>query len=456
MDSSNLEVVSGNTLKVFIKYVSLNVFSLLAVTSSGFIDAYFVSNFIDKGGNDGQLGLASINIFMPVFAIIHAFSIMLTIGSAVRAGKYIGENRNYEANQTFTSSVVLISVLMIIFSIFSVVFDEEVARFLGSSDKLLPYVTTYLNTFMPFIISPALNFAFTAYARVDGRPFLAVYTMVVSFFINIVLNYIFIITLDMGIKGAALATGLSTVPSTLFLLFYFISKYSSISFVTKFESARRLGRSTYNGFSEFISGASVGLVVFIFNLIMMKYAKEAGVSAFTIIHYLLWGTSMIAYGIGDALVPLVSINLGARRFKRIKKFLTYAVVLSIIVSVLTFLSTIFFGDDMIIIFLKDRSSEAFIVSMEFMKYVRWSFLFIAPAIILSAYFTAMQKPTLSLIVALSRGVVLPIFFVLVLPLFMGEIGVYLSLTVSNILATIIAVYLFYLNKKYSSNIKSND
>ena len=456
MNSSNLEVVSGNTLTIFIKYVSLNVLSLVAMTSSGFVDAYFVSNYLGGGGKEGELGLASINIFLPVFSLIFAFSIMLTIGSAVRAGKYIGEDRTYEADQTFTSSIILISVLMIIFSALCVIFNEGVARFLGSSDILLPYVTTYLKTFMPFVISPALNYAFTVYARVDGKPFLAVSAIVASFFINIVLNYLFIIELDMGLRGAALATGLSTVPSTLFLLFYFISKYSTISFVLKFESLKKVALSIYNGSSEFISESSLGLVTFMFNIIMMKFAKEAGVSAFTTINYLTWAAGMIAYGIGDALVPLISINLGSKKLKRIRKFLIYSMVSSLAVGFIIFTSTIFFGADMVAVFLKDRSSEAFLVSMEFMKYVRWSFLFIAPAIILSAYFTAMQKPTLSLIIALSRGAVLPIFFVLVLPLFLGDIGVYLSLTVANILATLFAIYLFVLNKKHSSKIKCSE
>ena len=453
MNSSNLEVVSGNTLTIFIKYASLNVLSLIAMTSSGFVDAYFVSNYVGGGGKDGELGLASINIFLPVFSLIFAFSIMLTIGSAVRAGKYIGENKGYEANQTFTSSIVLISVLMIIFSALCVIFNESVARFLGSSDLLLPYVTTYLTTFMPFVISPALNYAFTVYARVDGKPFLAVSAIVASFVINIVLNYLFIIEFDMGLRGAALATGLSTVPSTLFLFFYFLSKYSTISFVLKFESLKKLALSTYNGLSEFISESSLGLVTFIFNIIMMKFAKEAGVSAFTTINYLTWAAGMIAYGIGDALVPLISINLGSNKLKRIRKFLIYAIVSSLAVGFIIFTSTIFYGGDMVAVFLKDRTSEAFMVSMEFMKYVRWSFLFIAPAIILSAYFTAMQKPTLSLIIALSRGAILPIFFVLLLPLFLGDVGVYLSLTVANILGTIFAIYLFVLNRKHSSKIK---
>ncbi len=456
MNSSNLEVVSGNTLTIFIKYVSLNVLSLVTMTSSGFVDAYFVSNYVGGGGKESELALASINIFLPVFSLIFAFSIMLTIGSAVRAGKYIGENRNYEANQTFTSSIILISVLMIIFSALCVLFNESVARFLGSSDTLLPYVTTYLTTFMPFVISPALNYAFTVYARVDGKPFLAVSAIVASFVINIVLNYMFIIEFDMGLRGAALATGLSTVPSTLFLFFYFLSKYSAISFVLKFESLRKVALSTYNGLSEFISESSLGLVTFIFNIIMMKFAKEAGVSAFTTINYLTWAAGMIAYGIGDALVPLISINLGSKKLKRIRKFLIYAMVSSLTVGFIIFTSTIFFGEEMIAVFLKDRSSEAFMVSMDFLKYVRWSFLFIAPAIILSAYFTAMQKPTLSLIIALSRGAILPIFFVLVLPLFLGNTGIYLSLTVANILGTIFAIYLFVLNRKHSSNIKCSE
>ncbi len=456
MNSSNLEVVSGNTLTIFIKYVSLNVLSLIAMTSSGFVDAYFVANYIGNGENEGQLALASINIFLPVFSLSFAFSIMLTIGSAVRAGKYIGENKSYEANQTFTSSIILIAVLMIIFSTLCIIFNEPVARFLGSSDTLLPYVTTYLKTFMPFVIFPTLNYAFTVYARVDGKPFLAVSTIVASFMLNIILNYLFIIVFDMGLRGAALATGLSSVPSTIFLLIYFLSKYSTISFVLKFESFKKVALSTYNGLSEFISESSLGLVTFIFNIIMMKFAKEAGVSAFTTINYLTWAAGMIAYGIGDALVPLISINLGSKKMKRIKKFLIYAMVSSLTVGLIIFTSTIFFGEDMVAVFLKDRSSEAFLVSMEFMKYVKWSFLFIAPAIILSAYFTAMQKPSLSLVIALSRGAVLPIFFVLVLPLFLGNTGIYISLTVSNVLGTMFAIYLFMLNKRHSSKIKCSE
>jgi len=443
-DSSNLEIISGNKLKVFLKYVLLNTISIMAITSSGIVDAYFIGQYVNSES------LAAVNIVIPVFSLVFGITIMFTIGSAVRVGKYIGENQIEKANSTFTTSVAVVAIIIAIISMLMFIFSERVAMLLGSNDELLSRVVIYLSTISPFLISLTLNFVLSAYIRVDGKPLFALFAVIISLFLNILLNYIFIIHLNMGLYGAAFATGLSTIPSTMVLFIYFFTKYSNISFVSirKFESFKKILISAYNGLSEFISEASIGFVIFIYNGAMINFASSAGVAAFTAINYLLWASGMMSYAIGDTVMPLISINFGARRYDRVRSFLKYSIIGSVSVVITIFLIATIYNEQLISIFIKDIDSRAYSISVEFLSYVKWGFLFASIPIILSAYFTAMHRPMESFIIAILRGAVFPLSTVLILPIFFNEYGIYTSFLVSNILAFICAIFLFYINQKY--------
>jgi len=444
ISGSNLEVISGNKLSIFLKYVLLNTISILAMTSSGIVDAYFIGQYVDANS------LGAVNIALPIYGLVFAVSIMFTIGSAVRAGKYIGENQQEKANATFTTSVAVVILLIIMLSILIFIFSERVAILLGSNEELLSRVTLYIHTLSPFFVFPTLNYVLAVYIRVDNRPFFAVTAVVISFFLNIILNYIFIVYLQMGLQGAALATGLATIPSTIIMFIYFFTKYSNISFISirKFESFKKILSSAYNGLSEFVSEASLGFVTFIFNIVMIDFASSAGVAAFTAVNYLMWASGMISYAIGDAIVPLISINFGAKLYDRIRSFLKYSIIGSISIGIVLFLVATIYNDQLISIFIKDINSIAYSISIEFLSYVKWGFLFISVPIILSAYFTAIHRPKESFIIAILRGAVFPISTVIILPIFFNEYGIYSSFLVSNILAFSCAIYLFYFNQKY--------
>ena len=186
----------------------------------------------------------------------------------------------------------------------------------------------------------------------------------------------------------------------------------------------------------------------LFNIIMMKYAQEEGVAAFTAINYILWLGSMVDYAAADSLNPLISTNYGAGKFNRIKNFLKTGIIFTASNGIFVFILISFFGEILISLFIKDTSSAAFIMALEFMNIIKWAFFLNGINMVLSSYFTAMLRPKESAIIAVLRSLILPCTMLLVLPVYFGKTGIYSAVPLSELLTFTIAVTLFMLSRNF--------
>ncbi len=432
-------IVSGNIFTTFFKFTIPNVLSLMAMSSAAIVDGMFVGRFV------GENALAAVNIVMPIYSIVFGIAIMLTIGGAVRAGKYLGENNRSDASKIFTNIVLIISITALIITILCLIFTDVTVTLLGANESLRPLSAQYLKILCIFFLFMAMQYSISVFIRVDGRPIIASVALVLGAIINAILDFIFIKYLSLGLTGAALATGISAIIPFVILITHFFSNKNKLRFTKPFGNFKEIFSAAYNGSSEFLSEMSAGILVFMFNRIMIENLGAEGVAAFTAINYALWAGGMLAYGVGDSIVPLVSVNYGARKAKRIKKFMALAFATVFSIGLIIFGSMTIIPDVMISIFLPDKTSYAFQVALEFTSYIRWAFFFIGLNIIFSSYFTAMHRPLESLIIASSRGLILPIIFLNTIPLFFGMKGVYFTVPLSEIITLIVTIFLYKFN-----------
>ena len=442
MESKQSNIVTLNETKLFYKFAVPNILSLVLLSSAGIVDAIFIGRYVD------EISLAAVNTANPVYSFIWGLSMMIMIGGAVAAGKYFGEKNIKAANEVFTNSIIAVFLITVVVSLIIFIFTENIIMLIGGSEKTTPIAALYLKTIIPFILFTTIGYGLSVFARVDGFPMLASLALIMGALTNIILDAIFIAVLNMGVKGAAYATGISFIVSFLILFIHFARKKGNLRITLQLRNFSHIIKTSYNGLSEFLNEISVGITMALFNIIMMKYAQEEGVAAFTAINYIMWLGNMVNYGAADTLNPLISTNYGAGKFDRIKNILKTGAFFTLLNGFGIFLTILFFSHELTSLFIKDTSSNAYNISIEFMSYVKWAFFLSGINMVLSSYFTAMLRPKESAVIASLRSLIMPYFMLLLLPKLLEIKGVYLTIPVSEIVTFITALTLFVLSSKF--------
>jgi len=431
-----METITRNTRSVFIQYTVPSVLGMLAVSSAAVVDGFFVGNYV------GASGLAAINLAMPIFSILFGLALMMGVGSSVVSGKLLGAGDRTTASHMFSKTVLAVSLFSIILSLLVYLLLPSFFKAFGATDDLLNDTTTYVTIFLPFIPFLMVGIVFDYFVKIDNRPIFAFFALLFSAFVNILLDWLFIAYFEQGILGAALATGISQLALFLFLIPHFFSKKSAIKFIKPKGQWLSIIKAAGNGSSEFINEASVGITAIIFNYVMLQNFGVDGVAAYAVISYLIWFSIMINFGISDALQPVLSKNYGAQRFDRIAIFLKYALLSVSVIGVTIIVLLWQFPHYLTDLFLQSKDEQAIIIVMKFVMLIWPLFLFNGISLVISAYFTATHKPLPSAAIAIARSLLLPVFFVYLLPFFFGCMGIYLAIPASEFLAMILALVLY--------------
>lgn len=446
--NNDLEIASGNIYKTFFKFSLPNMVGLMAMSSVALVDAYFVSQYVSP------VAFAAVNIIMPLITIVFGIAIMFTIGAAVLVGTYLGENKIVKARAVFTKVMITISSISLFFSVVCYFFSYDVARLLHANDEIMVYAKPYLEMVALFFLFQALEYSLSVMIRTDGNPYLASIAVLSGALLNFILDYIFIVKMNMGIEGAALGTGISFMVSTFMLLFHFILKKGNLKLTNKIGRWKEIFFAAYNGSSELFSEASVAIIAYLFNKIMVESLGTYGVEAFAVINISLWAVNMLCYAIGDSLVPLLSINYGAGYYDRIKKILTLSRISVLFIGGLAFLLFTFIPEIIVSLLLDKKNKEAFEIALVFADYTKYAFLFLGLNIVFSSSFTAIQKPFHSIVVAALRGLILPVICIYFLPFILNETGLYMAISVAEF-TTIILAYYLWKNTKVIRDINTN-
>lgn len=436
-----IDVLTGKPITVFFSYTIPVVIGLIASSSAGIIDGMFIGNFI------GNTALAAVTLCVPVFPVLMGIAILFSTGGEVFCGKFIGEGNYHKASEVFTKVSLVVFLISLLIAIFGFVFLNSLVTLLGAGEDINGMVTDYLRI---IILSAPLvsTFSLSYFVRVDGNPKLSSLALLVTSILNVILDYIFIVHLDWGVKGAAWGTILSYSAMPLMVLPHFLLKKGKLHFIKITKSFRILRDIMYNGSSEFFSELSGGILLFIINTTMMKFYGTQGVAAYAIVGYLLYFTNMAFYGVSDSIKSIISINFGAKEYQRVSQILRIAIVtvvsFGLIIAVLTQINSTLFVQ----MFLqKDSVADVSSLANKFLLAISPVFLIMGANIILSAYFTALNRPKPSLVISLLRALILPIILIPVITNIIGGEGVITALIATEIATLIIALFLLIDKRK---------
>ncbi len=375
---------------------------------------------------------------------------MFSIGGAVRAGSYLGQNNIEAAAAVFSKCLISILIVSLLFMGFSLILDRQILTLLGAPNELITLVLPYFHIICVVLVLQVTSMVLYYFIRLDNRQKLGTFALVAGALINIALDALFIISLEMGLKGAALATLAAQIVQMLILSTYFLSKNRRLRLLLMPGNWSEVTKVAYNGLSEFVNELSGGMVILLLNWLLIIYQGVNGLAAFAVINYLIFISLMIYYGIADALHLLISQNHGAAQAKRIRDFLITAMSLVLVLSLLLISVLLLYPQWLIQLFLQDNAVESQQLSAEFIMLVWPLFVVNGLNVTLSVYLTAMQKPLPSMLVALTRGLLLPAALLLLFVTWLPDKQFLIALPLAEWLTFILALVLCW---KYSpSNI----
>ena len=388
------------------------------------VDGMFVSRFVSTNA------LSSINIVYPAVNIVLGLAIMLSTGSSAIVARKMGEGKPEEARQTFTAVIFLNVIIGLVLAVLGTLLAAPLSRMLGASDVLLADCVTYLRWQLGFAPALMLQILFQMYFVTEGRPGIGLFLTVAAGITNAVLDYILIVPMGMGIAGAAIATVTGYMIPALFGLIYFACAKRSLWFVRPRMSGAELGETCLNGSSEMVTNLSAGIITFLFNLTMMRFAGEDGVAAITIIQYSQFLLNALYMGFSQGVSPVISYNYGSRNTKQLKQVFKTSLIFTGVTSFLVFATAQLAGGIIVTIFAHPGTAVYDLARHGFMVF-SFGYLFSGVNIFSSALFTALSNGRVSAVISFVRTLCLIVLCLLLLPLIMGLDGVWLAVPVAE-------------------------
>lgn len=434
-------VKSTHCFRDFAKYASLNVLGMLGLSCYILADTFFISKAL------GANGLTALNLAIPIYSFIHGSGLMLGMGGATQYSIAKSQNEPHAANRVFTHTGVLALGFAAVFFIAGLFFSGSIIRLLGADAAVFQMSQIYLQVILLFAPMFIVNNVLLCFVRNDGAPQLAMLAMLGGSLSNIILDYVFMFPLHMGIFGAVLATGFAPVISMLILRPFFIKKQNRFRLI-KDRLCVKLSRGIFSsGMPSLITEMSSGIVMIVFNAIILRLQGNVGVAAYGVIANLSLVVLSVYTGIAQGVQPLLSSAYGAGRRSRVQALWRYALMSMLILSGLIYAAVFFGAPRIAAIFNSGQNALLQSIAVAGLQTYFTACVFAGFNIILSVYFTSTAHARPAHAISLLRGflIILPVAFVL--SAIGGMTGVWYVLPITEAIVAGIGVWLYRVAQK---------
>lgn len=424
-------------LKSFKKYVTLNVLGMIGLSCYILADTFFIAKGL------GTNGLASLNLAISVYSFIHGLGLMIGIGGATKYSILKAKQEYKEANIFFSTSInlgVIVGILLLLIGIF---FSEPISKVLGANEHTFAMTNTYLKTILTFSPFFILNNILIAFVRNDGEPRLSMAGMLIGSFSNVILDYIFIFPLNMGMFGAAFATGLAPIISLCVLSLHFIKGNNNFNYKKVKLNIKRICNICSLGTSSLITEISSGIVLIIFNIVILNLEGNIGVAAYGIVANLSLVSASLFTGIAQGIQPLLSSFYGSKDVPSIKKVYKYSIVLSLITAVGLYITVFIFSNQLVSIFNSESNFLLETLAIKGLRVYFIGFVFAGVNIITASFFCSIEQAKMGFTISIIRSIIAIIPFVIALSAIFGINGVWLSFSCAELIAFIVAIICLY-------------
>ncbi len=423
------------TLRNIMKFAIPTIVMTLFMSFYTMVDGLFVSNLI------GTDALSAVNLTAPIISLVTAISTMLATGGSAVIMKKMGEQKTREANEDFTFLIIVNVIVGLMMSCLGYFVMDTVFESMALSPKVFSYCRLYLSRYLMFTIPVLLMNNFTLYMIAAGKSAFSMICSIAGGILNIVLDYVFIAILDMGIAGAAIATGTGYSVTAVAGMVMFSNKNRMLHFVKPVCRFKTLLHASANGSSEMATALVTGMVTMMVNWTMLKYVGEHGVAAITIIMYVLMFATSLYTGYSYGVAPMISFYYGEQNYEKLKKLVRTSLKMICVIAVAALVVSIVVTEPLVSIFARP-DNPVYGLAVTGNRICSFAIIFIGFNVFASGMFTALSNGLISAVLAFSRSFVCMVIAMLILPAVLGVTGVWLATPAAELAALILSLCMF--------------
>lgn len=431
-------------LKLIAKFTLPSILAMIVHSIYNVVDRIFVGQYI------GEYALAGITAAFPIMFLIIAIGSLIATGTATLISIRLGEQKEAEAANIFGNMIIISTILSVILSLLVIIFLEEILALFGATPEITPYMIDYL--FIIFIATPLMNiigFSLNSILRSEGRPNLAMQTMIASALANIVLDYIFIAKFNWGIQGAAWATVIGIAVGFLWMAMYYFSgksvlKINKKCFKLDFTIIKNIMAI---GSAAFFTNLGTCLALLFFNASLLIYGSNAAMTAMGAISGLYSLFIMPMVGIQIGIQPLISYNYGAKLWSRVQDTFIYSVAIATAFATVVFLVIEIWPKAFLVLFINENSATM-PMAIEGLRILFAMLPLVGFQLLSVSYFQAISKPKEAVILGTLRQFLFLAPAIYILPKLFGLTGTWLATPVADLLAFLLS--LVYIMKEFKN------
>lgn len=424
---------------------------ILVMSLNVLVDSIFVGNWI------GPLAIAAISVVLPITFFVAALGMAIGVGGASIISRALGAHQIEKAKKTFGNQITLTILVTLSMVVLGLIFTNTLIPAFGGKGQIFDLAKSFYTIVFYGVPFLALTMMGNIVIRSEGKPKYAMIAMIIPSIANLSMDYLFIYAFEWGMEGAAWATTISYMISFGYLIYIFRSNRSEMhinSSHLKLEPSilKEIGSL---GSVTLARQAMVSLVVLVLNNILFGLGGEALVAVYAIIGRMLMFALFPVYGIAQGFLPIAGFNYGAKKYDRVKESIFTAIKYASVLGTIVYLGLFLFPVEVASLFLSSKEglpANEIIINNYILEHIstamRWVFAatpVIAIPLMGGAYFQAIGKAVPAMLLTLSRQGFFFMPLVFILPYFYGELGVWTSFAIADVLATIVTAW--YLRKE---------
>lgn len=409
--------------------------AIIAMTASSLynmVDSIFIGHGV------GALAISGLALTFPLMNLAAAFGSLVGVGASTLISVKLGQ-KDYDTAQRVLGNVLVLNVIIgLLFTVVTLIFLDPILYFFGGSDATVGYARDYMVVILLGNIITHIYLGLNAVLRSAGHPQKAMYATIATVLVNTLLDPLFIYVFDWGIQGAAIATITAQVLALIWQFKLFSNKNELLHFHKGIYRLKKkiVYDSLAIGMSPFLMNLAACFIVILINQGLQKYGGDLAIGAFGIVNRLVFIVVMIVMGLNQGMQPIAGYNYGAQQYLRVRKVLIVTIVAATLVTTFGFLVGMLMPELAVSIFTTDE--ELIRLSAKGLRITVVFFPIIGFQMVTSNFFQSIGMASKAIFLSISRQVLILIPCLLILPRYYGQFGVWVSMPVSDITASLIA------------------
>ena len=447
MNEKPVDYLNGKLFPMILQFSAPAAISLLVTAVYNIVDRIFVGNF------NGTSALAGLSVCFPLSYMMMAFALMCSAGGSTFFSLFSGQDEPDKMNKSFGNAFVLVCIFEIALSVLLLLFPNPFLKLFGVTETSYPFAILYYRIVALGCLFQGLSQLFCDFVRVSGKPILGMCVTGIGAVTNIILDAVFIIIFDWGVAGAAAATVIGQIFSTLFGA-YLVFGNRTLVCISKqiFRLDKKLCIQIIScGFAFWVAQMAMGFISLVYNSQLGKYNGDAAISVYAVVSSIMTFVIMPASGISQGIQPIIGNNYGSGNYKRVMETLYQATLFSVSITCIIWLAVLFFPRQILAAF--GGTEEMFQIGVTGLRINFCITPVLGFVMLATTFFQSINRPTPSIVITVLRQVVFLVPFLYIFPAFWDVNGIFFAQPISDMLATLLSLNLVWKEKKHMMALK---